>query len=56
MSLAELQASTENISPLKAILWCFYPMAVLVALELLARKLDDDQNGGKMIPILQGAQ
>ena len=58
MSLAEqLQSSTENISALKAILWCFYPMAVLVELELLARTLDDDdQGGGKMVPILQGAQ
>jgi len=59
MSLAEqLQSSTENISALKAIIWCFYPMAVLVALELLARTLDDDddQGGGKMVPILQGAQ
>jgi|GEM_PF-7109023 hypothetical protein len=33
-------------------------MAVLVALELLAHALDDgdNQDGGKMIPILQGAQ
>ena len=58
MSLGELQASIENISALKAMLWCFYPMAVLIALELLARTFDDDddQDGGKMIPILQGAQ
>ncbi|WP_275040989.1 hypothetical protein [Prochlorococcus sp. MIT 0603] len=41
-----------------AILWCFYPMAVLVALEFLARTFDDDddQDGGKMIPILQATQ
>ncbi len=58
MSLGELQASTESISTWKAILWCFYPMAVLIAIELLARALDDDddQDGGRMIPILQGAQ
>jgi len=58
MSLAEqLQSSTENISVFKTILWCFYPMAVLVALELLSRTLnDDDQDGGKIVPILQGAQ
>jgi len=51
MSLAELKAYTENISTLKAILYCFYPISVLVALELLAHALDDDdnQNGGKMI-------
>mgnify|MGYP001242631710 CR=1 FL=1 len=55
MSLGEIQASVENISAWKAILWCFYPMSVLVALELLARILDDDDNqdGGKMIPVLQ---
>ena len=60
MYLAEqLQSSTENVSALKAILWCFYPMVVLVALELLSRVLDDDDDdldGGKMVPILQGAQ
>ena len=58
MCLGELQAYTENISALKSILWCFYPMSVLVALELLAHALDDgdNQDGGKMIPILQGAQ
>ena len=58
MSLGELQASTESISALKVILWCFYPMAVLIALEFLARTFDDDndQDGGKMIPILQSAQ
>ena len=54
----ELQASVENFAAWKAILWCFYPMTVLVALELLARMVndDDDQDGGKAIPILQGAQ
>jgi hypothetical protein len=33
-------------------------MTVLVALERLARTLDDDDDddGGKMIPILQGTQ
>ena len=58
MSLGELQLLSENISALEAILWCIYPMVVLVALELLARAWDDDddEDGGKMIPILQGAQ
>ena len=58
MSLGELQSSVETLSAFKAILWCFYPMTVVIALELLARTIDDDddQDGGKMIPVLQGAQ
>ena len=56
MSLSELQASVDSISAWKAILWCFNPILVLVTLELLARTFDDDddQDGGKMIPIMQG--
>ena len=57
MSLGELQASVDSFPAWKAILWCFYPMATLVLLELLARQIDDDDHdGGKMIPALQGAQ
>ncbi len=58
MSLGELQASVDNFSAWKAILWCFYPIAILVLLELLLRQIDDDddQDGGKMIPVMQGAQ
>ncbi len=54
----ELQASIEGFAAWKAILWCFYPMTVLVALELLVRTFndDDDQDGGKAIPILQANQ
>jgi len=57
MSLAELQTSIDSISAWKAILWCFYPITVLVIIELLARNFDDDddQGGGKMIPALQRA-
>jgi len=58
MPLGELQASTESISLWSAILWCFYPIAVLIAFELIARSFndDDDQDGGKMIPILEGVK
>ena len=58
MSLGELQASVDSFSAFKAILWCCYPMAALLALELLARTIDDDDDhdGGKMIPLLQGVQ
>ena len=40
----------------KAVLWCFYPMAALVLVELISRALpddDDDFGGGKMISALQ---
>ena len=39
----------------KAILWCFYPMAVLVMVELFMRSLDDDDDddGGKGIRVTQ---
>ena len=55
MKMGELQTSLDSFSVWQAILWCFYPMTVLVTLELLARSFDDDddQDGGKMIPVLQ---
>lgn len=40
---------TDSYPIWKAILWCFYPMASLVAIELFLRSLnddDDDQGGG----------
>ena len=57
----ELQASIEGFAAWKAILWCFYPMLALVALELSLgfyddHDGDDDQDGGKMIPLLQGVK
>ena len=56
MSLSELQISVDSISTWQAILWSLNPILVLVTLELLARTFDDDddQDGGKMIPIMQG--
>ena len=47
-------APVNEISPIIAILWVFYPMAALVLIELLLRAFsnddDDDSQGGKMIP------
>ena len=48
----------NQISPFTAILWCFYPMAVLVGVELFLRALrddddDDDTSGGKRIRATQ---
>tara|TARA_Y100001956_G_scaffold65418_1_gene66352 strand:- start:5 stop:190 length:186 start_codon:yes stop_codon:yes gene_type:complete len=55
--MTDLAAS--SVSPLVAILWCFYPMAALVLIELIMRAFsnddDDDQDGGKGIRIMQPA-
>ncbi len=55
--MGELQNSFDSFSIWQAILWCYYPMTVLVALELLARSIDDDddQDGGKMVPVMQSS-
>ena len=46
--------AVESFPFWKAILWCFYPMAVLVLVELLLRANDDDDDeGGKGIRIQQ---
>ena len=54
--MGDFVAATDSISPLTAVLWCFYPMAALVLIELLLRAFnddDDDQDGGKGIRIRQ---
>ena len=51
--MGELQA-VNDISPFTAVLWIFYPMALLVGVELLLRALrddDDDDEGGKGIRV-----
>ena len=53
--MSELQL-VDSIQIWKAVLWCLYPMAALVLLELISRSLpddDDDFGGGKMIPAYQ---
>ncbi len=56
--MGELVAD-NSISPFIAILWCFYPMAAVVLLELFSRAIDDDVDdvggGGVMTPVYQGA-
>jgi len=46
--------SSSSISPLAAILWCFYPIGILVLFELLLGDSfdddNDDQDGGMLIP------
>ena len=55
--MSDLSAATDTISPLTAVIWCFYPMAALVLIELLLRAFsnddDDDTNGGKGIRVMQ---
>ena len=48
---------THEISPFLAILWCLYPIGILVFFELLMGSQDDeddDQGGGIMTPVYQG--
>ena len=54
--MGDLSAASNDISPLMAVLWVFYPMAALVLIELLLRAFnddDDDQDGGKGIRVRQ---
>ena len=55
--MSDFLVETDSISPLAAILWCFYPMAALVLIELLLRAFnnddDDDTNGGKGMRVQQ---
>ena len=55
--MGELQAATESVSPIFAILWVFYPMAVVVLIELFLRAIsdddDDDFQGGKGVRAME---
>tara|TARA_B100001989_G_C24241693_1_gene317649 strand:- start:166 stop:348 length:183 start_codon:yes stop_codon:yes gene_type:complete len=53
--MTELYTTSSSITPITAILWCLYPVAVLVMIELfLGGGFDDDNNddqdGGMLIP------
>ena len=51
--MSELQL-IESFPIWKAVVWCFYPMAVFLLFRLISRDLsddDDDFGGGKMIPV-----
>ena len=52
--MENLTAVSSSISPLTAILWCLYPIGILVLIELvLGGGFDDDnddQGGGMLIP------
>ncbi len=53
--MTELYSTSSSVSPFTAILWSFYPIAVLVIIELLLGggfddDNNDDQDGGMLIP------
>ena len=55
--MGDFVAATDSISPLTAILWCFYPIGALVLVELIMRAVndddDDDFEGGKGVRVGQ---
>ena len=53
--MTEFYTVSPSVSPFTALLWCLYPVAMLVIIELLLGggfddDNNDDQDGGMLIP------
>ena len=57
--MLDFQLASDSFPVWKALAWVFYPMSVLVAVEMFFRVSDDDddddEGGGVMTPVYQGA-
>ena len=56
--MGEFNIAAQSYPIWKAILWCFYPVSALVAIEYFLRSVDDDDDdfqGGKGVRAAQPA-
>ena len=53
--MSDLAVSTNSITPFMAVLWCLYPFAFVILLELVPRANDDDDDlgGGKGVRVTE---
>ena len=53
--MSDLYSTSSSINLFTALLWCLYPISILIIIELLLGggfddNNDDDQDGGMLIP------